>query len=207
VGLLVSKTTLLGRLPVKFQFGVEYWVVSQHAYGDRAKVVLEVIPVIPKLIGRSLLGGDEPRAGVEIHIGDGTTGGSMARKIGYWVTTALVAAILALAAFAYLTSQPAAVQNFVGLRYPQYFRFILGVAKALAVVALLSPGLALVKEWAYAGLTFTWIGAFVSHTVAGDGKAPLPVALLVLLAVSYLTRPPNRRLPEAAALVPQPGAR
>jgi hypothetical protein len=58
VGLLVSKTTLVGRLPVKFQFGVEHSVVSQHAYGDRAKVVLEVIPVIPTLIRRSLLGGD-----------------------------------------------------------------------------------------------------------------------------------------------------
>jgi DoxX-like family len=131
----------------------------------------------------------------------------MARKISYWVTTALVAAILALAAFSYLTSQPAAVQNFVGLRYPQYFRFILGVAKALAVVALLSPRLALVKEWAYAGLTFTWIGAFVSHTVARDGKAILPVVLLALLAVSYLTRPASRRLPTAAAFVAEAGTR
>jgi hypothetical protein len=33
-------------------------VVSQHAYGDRAKIVLEVIPVIPRLIRRPLLGGD-----------------------------------------------------------------------------------------------------------------------------------------------------
>jgi len=57
VGLLVSKTTLVGRLPIKFQFGVEYSVVSQHAYGERAKVVLEVIPVIAALIRRSLLGG------------------------------------------------------------------------------------------------------------------------------------------------------
>jgi DoxX-like family len=131
----------------------------------------------------------------------------MARKIGYWVTTGLVAAILALAAFSYLTSQPAAVQNFDGLRYPQYFRFILGVAKALAVLALLSPRLPLVKEWAYAGLTFTWIGAFVSHSVAGDGKAILPVALLALLAVSYATRPASRRLPAAGALAPEPGTR
>ena len=131
----------------------------------------------------------------------------MARKIGYWVSTGLVAAILALAAFSYLTSQPAAVQNFDGLRYPQYLRFILGVAKALAVLALVSPRLPLVKEWAYAGLTFTWIGAFVSHSVAGDGKAILPVALLALLAVSYATRPASRRLPAAGELIPDPGTR
>ncbi len=58
VGLMVSKTTLVGKLPVKFNFGVEYSVVSQNAYGERAKVVLEVIPVIPALIRGSILGGD-----------------------------------------------------------------------------------------------------------------------------------------------------
>jgi hypothetical protein len=58
VGLLVTKTTLLGKLPVKFQFGVEYSVVGQDAYGDRGKLVLEVIPVIPPLIRRSILGGN-----------------------------------------------------------------------------------------------------------------------------------------------------
>jgi hypothetical protein len=57
VGLGVAKTTLVGRLPVKFFFGLEYSVVSQDAYGDRARLVLEVIPVIPALIHRSILGG------------------------------------------------------------------------------------------------------------------------------------------------------
>jgi hypothetical protein len=57
VGMMVTKTTLLGKLPVKFNFGLEYSVVSQDVYGDRAKLVLEVIPVIPALIRRPLLGG------------------------------------------------------------------------------------------------------------------------------------------------------
>ncbi len=56
VGLLITKTTLLGKLPVKFNFGLEYSVVSQDLYGDRAKLVLEVIPVIPALIRRPILG-------------------------------------------------------------------------------------------------------------------------------------------------------
>ena len=58
VGLMVSKTTRVGMLPVKFNFGVEYSVVSQDAYGDERQVVLEVIPVIPALIRRSILGRD-----------------------------------------------------------------------------------------------------------------------------------------------------
>jgi hypothetical protein len=58
VGLLVTKTTRLGKLPVKFNFGLEYSVVSQDVYGDRARLVLEVIPVIPALIRSPILGGD-----------------------------------------------------------------------------------------------------------------------------------------------------
>ena len=58
VGLMVAKTTRVGNRPVKFKFGVEYSVVSQDAYGEQAKLVLEVIPVIPALIRRSILGGN-----------------------------------------------------------------------------------------------------------------------------------------------------
>ena len=56
VGLMVSKTALVGKLPTKFSAGVEYSVVSQDAYGNRARLVLEVTPVIPKLLHRPILG-------------------------------------------------------------------------------------------------------------------------------------------------------
>jgi hypothetical protein len=58
VGLTVAKTTKVGAMPVKFAFGLEYSVVSEDAYGEQAKLVLEVIPVIPNLIGRPVLGGN-----------------------------------------------------------------------------------------------------------------------------------------------------
>ena len=57
VGLTITKTTLLGKLPVKVSLGLEYSVVSENAYGQRSQLVLEVIPVIPALIHRSILGG------------------------------------------------------------------------------------------------------------------------------------------------------
>ena len=56
VGLMVSKTALVGKLPTKFSLGMEYSVVSQDFYGNRAKLVLEVTPVIPALIRRPVLG-------------------------------------------------------------------------------------------------------------------------------------------------------
>ena len=59
---------------------------------------------------------------------------------------------------------------------------------------LLLPRLPTLKEWAYAGFTFMWIAAVVAHYLAGDGALSLlPVALLGSLAVSYVTRPADRR--------------
>jgi len=56
LGLLVAKTTKIGGLPVKFQLGVEYSVVSQDDFGQRAQIKLNVIPVIPSLVRNPLLG-------------------------------------------------------------------------------------------------------------------------------------------------------
>jgi hypothetical protein len=64
-------------------------------------------------------------------------------------------------------------------------------------IVLLLPQLPLLKEWAYAGFTFTWIAATVAHDLAADGKFLLPVMLLGLLAVSYVTRSANRRYEKA----------
>jgi len=58
IGLIAAKTTKIGKLPVKFQLGVEYSVVSQDDFGQRAQIKLNVIPVIPALVHRPLLGGE-----------------------------------------------------------------------------------------------------------------------------------------------------
>ena len=118
----------------------------------------------------------------------------MARKVTYWVSTGLVAAFSVFAAFSYLSGDPRAVQGFAHAGYPQQLRIILGIAKPLGAITLLAPGLAKLKEWAYAGFTFAWISAFVAHYLAKDGpKAFMPLILLVLLVISYLTRPASRQ--------------
>lgn len=74
--------------------------------------------------------------------------------------------------------------------YPQQLRIILGIAKPLGAIALLVPGMAKLKEWAYAGFTFAWISAFFAHYLAGDGPIAFsPLLLLVVLVASYLTLP------------------
>jgi len=58
VGMFAAKTTKFGKVPVKFQLGVEYSVVSQDLFGQRAQFKLNVIPVIPALLKSPILGGD-----------------------------------------------------------------------------------------------------------------------------------------------------
>ena len=124
----------------------------------------------------------------------------MARKIVYWLTTGLLAAMSAFAGFAYLSGSPQAVQGFAHVGYPQQLRILLGIAKPLGAIALVIPGLPKLKEWAYAGFTFAWIAAFVAHYVAKDGPtAYMPLVLLVLLAISYVTRPASRQWAAATA--------
>jgi hypothetical protein len=118
----------------------------------------------------------------------------MARKMAYWIST-VIAALMLMFALSYLTGSPQVVEGFKHLGYPQHLRLILGVAKPAAAIVLLAPGLRLLKEWAYTGAAFAWIMAFVAHWQAGDGpQSFFPLVLLVLLIVSYLTRPVSRRL-------------
>ena len=109
-------------------------------------------------------------------------------NITYWITTILLAAMMAFAAFGYLT-QEAIQQGFYHLGFPDYFRVELAVAKLAGAVVLLAPVAARVKEWAYAGFAITFISAFIAHTASGDPVFVriMPILFLVILVISYVT--------------------
>ena len=118
----------------------------------------------------------------------------MRRTITYWGATGLVAIAALSGGLSYLSATPHALENFQHIGYPQQLRVLLGIAKVAGAIVLLLPRLPTLKEWAYAGFTFTWIAATVAHYLAGDGALSLaPVALLGSLAVSYVARPVGRR--------------
>ena len=119
----------------------------------------------------------------------------MARTIAYWTTTVVVAVAL-LGSLSYLTGSEQVVSGFARAGYPQHLRIVLGLAKPAAAIVLLLPGLPLLKEWAYAGVTFAWVMAFISGWSSGEGPMAwsMPPLLLAVLAISYVTRPSNRRL-------------
>lgn len=119
----------------------------------------------------------------------------MARKVIYWISTAIVAVML-LMSLTYLTGSDEVVSGFAKAGYPQHLRIVLGILKPAAAIVLLLPGLALLKEWAYAGVTFALAMAFLSAYSVGEPfpVTIMPLALLALLMVSWVTRPASRRL-------------
>jgi hypothetical protein len=115
----------------------------------------------------------------------------MVQKIAYWASTVIVCVAL-FGSLTYLTGSEQVVAGFAKAGYPQYLRIILGIAKPVAAIVLLLPGFALLKEWAYAGVTFALAMATISSYVSEGGATW--IMPLLLLALSYVMRPPNRRL-------------
>ncbi len=115
----------------------------------------------------------------------------MAKKVGYWVLTVLMVLWLLPSGIVDVMGSPFAVKILAHLGYPAYMAYILGAAKLLAIAAILFPRSWLLREWAYAGLTFELIGAFISHICSHDPitTALAPVLVLAFLTGSYLLRP------------------
>lgn len=112
-----------------------------------------------------------------------------ATKITYWTATGFI--FLFEGVMPALTSHTQlAVEGIRHLGYPDYFRVMLTVFKVAGALALILPFIkGRVKEWAYAGFSFTIISAFVSHVAVDgfSGQAIFPLFVLAILAVSYLS--------------------
>ena len=75
------------------------------------------------------------------------------------------------------------------LGYPDYFAYVLVVCKVLGVIAITYPKTPVkLREWAYAGLTFNLIFAFISHAYVDKNISfmLMPLAALAILATSYI---------------------
>lgn len=108
-------------------------------------------------------------------------------KIIFWTTTTLI--FLFEGVMPALTSQTElAKEGIRHLGYPAYFGVMLTVFKVSGALALIIPQIPhRVKEWAYAGFTFDFIAACVSHWVVDGfgGQTIFPLVVLAILMVSY----------------------
>jgi hypothetical protein len=135
---------------------------------------------------------------------DGTT---KAKRIGYWVTTGVLVFCMTGGIFE-LLGVKTTIDGIVKLGYPPYIIPALGLGKVLAILAILWPGVPRLKEWAYAGIFFNMMGAFVSHVARHDPTWILIVTVTIaaITLASWALRPRSRKLGDAvirAELAPQ----
>ena len=118
----------------------------------------------------------------------------------YWCATGILGLDFIVGGAANLAHPVQVLSAMQHLGYPVYFASILGFWKILGGVALLVPGVPLLKEWAYAGVCFDLTSAAVSLAASGDGASEVaaPLVFAVLAITSYLLRPQSRTLRAAA---------
>ena len=108
-------------------------------------------------------------------------------SIAYWTSTGVFSAMIALDGIGGITHQKAGIEALQHLGYPEYLMSITGIAKLLAVIALLQTKYPVIKEWAFAGLAFNFIGAAMSHYYMHDDimKTIFPLVFLVIMYIPY----------------------
>ena len=115
----------------------------------------------------------------------------------YWIFTALFTIGMLASGIQQLLRTKEMTDMVTHLGYPLYFMSIIGTWKILGVIAVLMPGVKLLKEWAYAGFFFVMTGALVSHLLISDFevKAILgPVFQTLFIVLSWYIRPASRKI-------------
>ena len=109
-------------------------------------------------------------------------------NITYWVSTGLFALFMGMTGVQnLLVTQNSIDLITTDLGYPLYIIPFLGIAKILGALGIVLPVHPRLREWAYAGLFFDFIGAIYSG-IADNGFDPMMLTLLVpfaLMGLSY----------------------
>jgi len=98
----------------------------------------------------------------------------------YWILLGLLCLFMLGDGYGGLILAPAGVDVLNHLGYPTYLMPLMGGLKILGVIALLQTKFSGIKEWVYAGMTFIFIGASVSHICAHDQVAHVVQPLIFL---------------------------
>lgn len=111
-------------------------------------------------------------------------------KLIFWIATAILIVWEGIMPLGTLLFAPQYVNaGTKPLGYPDYFAYALIICKVLGVIAISYPKTpSKLKEWAYAGLTFNLIFAFISHAMVDKniGFMLLPLVILAILIISYV---------------------
>lgn len=108
-------------------------------------------------------------------------------KITYWILTVLFGVFMLMDGGAGVVKEKTGQEVMAHLGYPVYLMMITGIAKICGASAILQNKFITIKEWAFAGFTINFIGAFASRAFVGDGLGLLimPLVMLAYLFVLY----------------------
>ena len=107
------------------------------------------------------------------------------QKIGYYLATGVLTAIMICSVQMYLRNPDMIADYFESVHYPRYLVYPLAIAKILGLVAIWGNFSKWLKEWAYAGFFFDIILAFTAHMVVKDGGELFSIIAFIALIVSY----------------------
>lgn len=113
-------------------------------------------------------------------------------KIIYYVSTAILTAIMAFSIFNYFTNYETIARFFQSLGFPTYLIYPLAVAKILGIIAILYRKQVLLKEWAYAGFFFDTLLALSAHYLSGDGAWGFAAVGMLMVVVSRVFEQKSR---------------
>jgi len=119
------------------------------------------------------------------------------KRMIYWIFAGLSWLFLVVFGVLDISHKQTVSETILHLGYPWYFCYLLGAGKLLAAAALIYPKTKLLRDWAYAGITFELISSFVSHWFVGDPWSLRLAPLFVLAIVSVACRHDPYRPPQS----------
>lgn len=104
-------------------------------------------------------------------------------NIAYWICTVLFLLMMGFSAVMSFQHNPEGDKMMAHIGITPKVMPFLAVLKVLGIIAILTPGLPRLKEWAYAGFTFDVIGAMFLFFAAGDPVKDWAFMLLILALI------------------------
>ena len=107
-------------------------------------------------------------------------------KIIFWLITGILSIRMLTQAVAFIFNSENLVEMFTDLGVPVSLIIPIGIAKLLAILAIVSRISPLLKKLAYYGLALEIFLALGSHLRVGDGDYLMPSLALLLVIISFV---------------------
>lgn len=107
------------------------------------------------------------------------------KRIFYWATTLLLCVAMLISGIVPFIDNEHPMEEYAKLGYPTYLITFVSIAKLLAVGTILNNRFKRLTDWAYAGLFYDFLLAFMAHYMINDGEQWGVLVPITLLFVSY----------------------